>query len=106
MPSTHSASMGYYAVYISLACYYLPIHHSLPQSILTRIVPLAIVPWAGVVMSSRVWLAHHTWAQVSAGCAYGSLFAVGVFSLWINGGMTMYGPSIEYILTRTLPSIS
>ena len=50
MPSTHSATITYYATYVPLACLYLPIHASLPQSTLTRVVPpLIVVPWASLI---------------------------------------------------------
>ncbi|PCH34020.1 PAP2-domain-containing protein [Wolfiporia cocos MD-104 SS10] len=95
MPSTHSATISYYATYITLACLYLPIHRSLPSSVLTRVVPPSIaVPWAATIAVSRTWLGYHTWPQVAAGCAYGLLFTPIWFSLWTRGA-NEYGAELE-----------
>lgn len=104
MPSTHSASISYYAAYVPLACYYLPIHSSLPESWITRVIPpLIVVPWAGVVMASRIWLGHHTWPQVFAGGAYGSAVAFLWFALW-KGGANGYGQILEeFMIPRLAP---
>ncbi|KAI0772888.1 hypothetical protein BD413DRAFT_542912 [Trametes elegans] len=99
MPSTHSAVITHYAVYVALACAYLPIHPSLPASpALSRVVPVLIVlPLAGTIAVSRIWLGHHTWTQVAAGCAYGMLFAPLWFKLW-TGGLDEYGHVLEGML--------
>jgi len=86
MPSTHSAAITYFAVYIPLACMFLPIHPSLPTGSAIRLLPpLIVLPWAASVVHSRIWMGHHTWPQAAVGCAYGAAFAVLWFSLWTNG---------------------
>ncbi|KIM88596.1 hypothetical protein PILCRDRAFT_62374 [Piloderma croceum F 1598] len=95
MPSTHSASITYYATYVPLACLYLPIHPSLPSSMLTRVVPsLVVVPWSILI---RVWLGHHTWPQVAVGCSYGLVFACVWFTAW-TCGFVEYGRILEQSL--------
>ncbi|KAI0784989.1 hypothetical protein C8Q75DRAFT_723444, partial [Abortiporus biennis] len=96
MPSTHSAVIAYYAAYTMLACIYLPIHSSLPDSTLTRVIPpLIIVPWSAVIAMSRIWLGHHTWPQVSVGCLYGIIFTPFWFMLWTSYGWNEYGQATE-----------
>lgn len=86
MPSTHSAVITHFAVYIPLACAYLPLHPSLSNSKWTRLLPsLIAVPWASAIVYSRMWLGHHTWPQCLAGCLYGTAFALIWFELWTNG---------------------
>lgn len=86
MPSTHSAAITFYATYISLAAKLLPIHPTLPASSLTRTLPVALaIPWASSVIYSRIRLGHHTWPQVSVGCACGVAFAGLWFRLWVSG---------------------
>ncbi|PFH54369.1 hypothetical protein AMATHDRAFT_135772, partial [Amanita thiersii Skay4041] len=98
MPSTHSAAMSYYATFIVLASWHLPLHRSLPTGPLMRIVPPVIaVPWATVVIMSRVWLGHHTWPQVIAGASYGVLFGSVWFTLWTNG-LNQYGAELERLI--------
>ncbi|KAF9809068.1 hypothetical protein IEO21_07605 [Rhodonia placenta] len=98
MPSTHSATITFYAAYITLACLCLPILPSLPSSLATRIVPPAVVlPWAATIAVSRTWLGHHTWPQVAAGCACGLLFSPIWFSLWTRGAND-YGRLLEQAL--------
>ncbi len=96
MPSTHSAVITYFTTYIALASAKLPIHPSLPASpALSRVLPaLVAVPLAATIALSRIWLGHHTWAQVGAGCAYGLLFAPLWFRMW-TGGLNAYGPMLE-----------
>ncbi|OCH96419.1 PAP2-domain-containing protein [Obba rivulosa] len=96
MPSTHSAVITYYAVYSALACTYLPIHPLLPMGEMSRTIPvLVVVPWAVTVAVSRIWLGHHTWPQVAAGCTYGALFAPLWFRLWTSGA-NGYGRMLEH----------
>ncbi|KAF8271468.1 hypothetical protein EI94DRAFT_1657560 [Lactarius quietus] len=86
MPSTHSATIIFYGTYVIMACATLPLHQSLPESSLFRpLTTLVAIPWAFVVPGSRVWLGHHTIAQVVVGCAYGFIFACIWFSLWTHG---------------------
>ncbi|KAJ3936856.1 MAG: hypothetical protein NXY57DRAFT_983912 [Lentinula lateritia] len=97
MPSTHSTTITYYATYILLASLYLPIHHTLPQHWTTRIVPpLIVLPWAGLIALSRIWLGHHTLAQVSVGCSFGFGFAWLWFYLWTEA-LNKYGIEAEQL---------
>jgi dolichyldiphosphatase len=98
MPSTHSANMGYYATYICLASAYLPFHHSLPDSPLTRIVAYTIVPYSCLVVTSRIWLGHHNLEQVAAGCAWGFVVALGWFHLWTTCGLDRVGYDVEQLM--------
>lgn len=98
MPSTHSATITYFAVYVPLACAFLPLHPSLPDHAMSRIIPVSIVvPWAALIAMSRVWLGHHTWEQVAAGCSYGVGFAALWFALWTKG-LNDYGRLLEWTL--------
>ncbi|KAI5121162.1 hypothetical protein M0805_007159 [Coniferiporia weirii] len=95
MPSTHSATITHFAVYIPLACAYLPVHPSLPQSQWTRLIPpVIVVPWAMAIVHSRMWLGHHTWQQCAVGCLYGIAFALSWYGLWING-LSQVGQAVE-----------
>jgi dolichyldiphosphatase len=86
MPSTHSAAIIFYGTYITLACAWLPLHASLPESPLLRpFVALVTVPWAFAVASSRIVLGHHTAPQVIVGCIYGFTFACAWFWAWTHG---------------------
>ncbi|KAJ7172491.1 hypothetical protein C8R46DRAFT_1086142 [Mycena filopes] len=86
MPSTHSASVGFFATYVPLACVYLPLHSSVPGGAAARLlVPAVVLPWAAMIALSRVWLGHHTWTQVAVGCAFGAAFAGMWFTLWTRG---------------------
>lgn len=94
MPSTHSASIGFMATYLTLACIFL-----LPHRRLQRLLDMARVPaewswleragfstlaigFASSVWWSRVRLGHHTPAQVAAGAALGSTVALYFFGFW------------------------
>jgi dolichyldiphosphatase len=99
MPSTHSASISFYATYIPLACAYLPLHGSLVTGspFIRTLTPVVVLPWAATVLASRVWLGHHTWAQVFAGAALGLVFG----ALWFEGwtrGVNEYGWMVERAL--------
>jgi len=99
MPSTHSATITYYATFVPLACIYLPLHPSVPAGEMARVlVPLIVVPWAALIAMSRVWLRHHTWAQVAVGCAYGVAFASVWFALWTRVGLNEHGPMAEELV--------
>ncbi|KAI0686074.1 phosphatidic acid phosphatase type 2/haloperoxidase [Cytidiella melzeri] len=100
MPSTHSAVVTYYAVYTPLAAYLLPLHPSLPPA--ARILgPLVVVPWASAIAVSRVWLGHHTWAQVGAGSSLGVVFGLMWFRMWVQG-INLHGKVLEetYLFPR------
>jgi len=95
MPSTHSASIAYFATFVPLACLYLPLHPSVPGGEGARVVaPIIVLPFATMIAMSRVWLGHHTWTQVAAGCAYGVAWACLCFTLWTRG-LNEYGPTVE-----------
>ena len=95
MPSTHSATITFYGTYITMACAWLPLHYSLPESSLLRpLMTLVAVPWAFIVPGSRMWLGHHTIAQVVVGCAYGFAFACMWFLLWTHG-LSALGEIVE-----------
>ena len=109
MPSTHSSSIAFFGVYLSLSTLLLPLHPRVtsllpywdslaaralvegPDHLVrygqqgTRIA-LALVWLAGAasVCWSRVRLGHHTPAQVLAGAALGSTVAVAWLALWLG----------------------
>ncbi|EJD03646.1 uncharacterized protein FOMMEDRAFT_19035 [Fomitiporia mediterranea MF3/22] len=103
MPSTHSATISHFGVYIPLACFYLPLHPSFPQSQYTRIIPpFIVIPWAIGIIRSRIWLGHHTWQQCAVGCLYGISFSLVWFALWVNG-VNKYGRIVEEEVNRLIP---
>jgi len=55
---------------------------------------LVAIPWAFMVPGSRIWLGHHTIAQVVVGCAFGFTFACIWFSLWTHG-LSALGKIVE-----------
>jgi dolichyldiphosphatase len=93
MPSTHSATITFFATYIAIASWYLPIHAMLPAY--ARLVPVVTIPWAMTIVMSRIWLGYHTWPQVVVGCAYGGFLAVMWFVLWTRGRIQEVGHGIE-----------
>ncbi|KAF8163288.1 hypothetical protein B0H34DRAFT_764717 [Crassisporium funariophilum] len=104
MPSTHSASISYFATYILLACSYLPIHPSLQSVLLSRLLPpLITLPWATSIVMSRVWLGHHTWPQVFAGISYGVACASVWFAMWTNG-LNILGNDLEKVFNSWVTS--
>ncbi|TFK42598.1 phosphatidic acid phosphatase type 2/haloperoxidase [Crucibulum laeve] len=106
MPSTHSATITFFATYILLACTYLSVHPSLPQSnwISRLFPPLITIPWATAIVMSRVWLGHHTWRQVVVGMSYGATFAAGWFALWTRS-LYVYGQRVEEVIGNPLAAI-
>ena len=97
MPSTHSATITFFATYICLACARLPVHPSfpLPEATMRAAPPLVVVPLASTIALSRIWLGHHTIPQVAAGVACGLVFAPSWFWLWTDGGMSEWGSMVE-----------
>ena len=78
-----------------MACAWLPLHPSLPESPLFRpLMTLVAIPWAFTVPGSRIWLGHHTIAQVVVGCAFGFTFACMWFLLWTHG-LSALGKIVE-----------
>ena len=97
MPSTHAATTSYYAASIILGCLYLPIHPTLPSGLSVRILPpLIAFPCAVTIVMSRLWLGHHTTAQIVAGISYGVAFASVWFALWTRG-LNSWGEQAEEI---------
>ncbi|KAJ7063246.1 PAP2-domain-containing protein [Mycena amicta] len=96
-PSTHASSVSFIAAYISFAAAYLPLHPSLHPA--TRWFPLVAVPWAALVMLSRIWLGHHTMSQIAAGSIYGILWAWIWVELWRNG-LSDYGRVAEELVVE------
>ncbi|KAF8212253.1 phosphatidic acid phosphatase type 2/haloperoxidase [Mycena galopus ATCC 62051] len=95
MPSTHSASIAYFATFVPLACLYLPLHPSVPGGETARVVaPVLVLPLAALIAWSRIFLGHHTVAQVTAGVAYGVAWAYMCFALWTRG-LNEYGQTLE-----------
>lgn len=100
MPSTHSATVSHYAASIFLGCLYLPIHPTLPSGLSVRIVlPLIAFPCAATIVMSRLWLGHHTMAQVVAGVSFGVAFASVWFALWTRG-LNSWGEHAEEIFNH------
>jgi len=96
MPSTHSTAITYFGTYIPLACAWLPLHESLPESPLLRpFVALFMILLACTVAGSRILLGHHTVPQVIVGCIYGFTFACIWFGLWTHG-LSDWGEIVEY----------
>ncbi|KAJ7109360.1 hypothetical protein C8R44DRAFT_884405 [Mycena epipterygia] len=102
MPSTHSATIAYYATFVGLACVYLPLHPSLPAGAMARVlVPIVVLPWATLIALSRLWLGYHTWPQVAVGCAYGVVFAGVWFLVWTQG-LNEHGRTAEELFEAFL----
>ncbi|EKM82696.1 hypothetical protein AGABI1DRAFT_34460 [Agaricus bisporus var. burnettii JB137-S8] len=93
MPSTHSATITFFATYIAIASWCLPIHATLPDH--ARFVPIVTTPLAMTIVMSRIWLGYHTWPQVAVGCAYGCSLAMMWFMLWTKGGVREVGQVLE-----------
>jgi len=95
MPSTHAATITFYGTYIALACAWLPLHTSLPESPLLRpLVAAVIVPWTCTIACSRILLGHHTAPQVIVGCIYGFTFACAWIWLWTHR-LNVWGRIVE-----------
>jgi len=87
MPSTHAATISYFATYISLAAVTIPTHPSLskvPRQAIA-LAPFAVVPTAFIIALSRIWLGHHTGKQVIAGSTVGVTLATGWLYMWTHG---------------------
>ncbi|GAA5844689.1 hypothetical protein JCM3766R1_005988 [Sporobolomyces carnicolor] len=114
MPSTHSSSISFFGVYLSLSSLLLPLHprftsliplydryvpppstiatslyfHHLTSHPLERIVRLSLAAFfvfgSASVCWSRVRLGHHTKAQVFAGAGLGSSIAFVWLSIWLG----------------------
>lgn len=95
MPSTHSASIAYFGVYLSLCIAFLKPHPRFLPNLLSRrgdsedfspivraLLTAGVLYGAVSVMWSRVRLTYHTSAQVIAGASVGSILAITFFSFW------------------------
>ncbi|KAF8894599.1 PAP2-domain-containing protein [Infundibulicybe gibba] len=103
MPSTHSATISFFATYITLACLYLPTHPSLPSGGAFRaLILVTVLPWALLIVMSRVWLDHHTWPQVIVGAVCGLVFAFSWYTMWVTGFKDGYGRIAEETLNSWL----
>ena len=108
MPSTHSSSIAFFGVYLSLCIWNIKPHHRLlfrafsrhgdrdDFSPLVRLLLTASVLYGSAsVCWSRVRLTHHTPAQVIAGAAVGSLIALLAFWNWQTNLATQWAPFAE-----------
>ena len=92
MPSTHSAVASCMATHITLAVSQLPLHTSLLPIVsllnseqAVRILALAIsIPWAIMIMASRLHLSHHTIEQVTGGAVFGMIFGIGSYMAYTS----------------------
>lgn len=98
MPSTHASACTFLAVSVLLSSLYLPLHPSLhPAAVFA---PVVVVPWAGMIVLSRVWFDYHTWPQVAGGTCFGVCFAGLWFGIWVEdvGGIATLGREMEALL--------
>ncbi|KAF8559585.1 hypothetical protein OG21DRAFT_1430489 [Imleria badia] len=102
MPSTHASGCTFFAVSVLLGSLYLPLHSSLHP--LAVFAPLVVVPWAGMIVLSRVWLCYHTWPQIGGGVCLGVCFASLWFKIWVEdiGGMRTRGRQTEMLVNSFL----
>lgn len=107
MPSTHSSSISFFGVYLSLCISQLKPHPRFLPNLLSRrddtedlspfvrfVLTTAVLYGAASVMWSRVRLTHHTPAQVVAGAAVGSSMAIACFILW-QTVIVQYAPLVD-----------
>lgn len=105
MPSTHSATISYYATFITLATSMLPIHSSLyllPRFIIYPIAPILAISTAATVCISRIRLGHHTIKQVVAGITVGILCGAVWFWWWYKGSAQALAWNLVDILPRSI----
>jgi dolichyldiphosphatase len=114
MPSTHSSSIAFFGVYLSLCVARLKPHPRFLPNLLSRqgdsedfSLPIRLLLTAGVLYGassvcwSRVKLTYHTPAQVIAGAAVGSSLAIACFVLWQHS-LADYAPTAERIVEDLL----
>lgn len=96
MPSTHASACTFFATYAALASIYLPVHPRI-HPLLATYAPFVMIPWATLIVLSRVWLGHHTYPQVAAGVTFGICFASIWLRLWVEnvGGVRTLGGELE-----------
>ncbi|KAI9244313.1 phosphatidic acid phosphatase type 2/haloperoxidase [Sporodiniella umbellata] len=80
MPSSHSQAMGFFSGYFhQLVLFVAPQKlFGLSPSIFALLLDLATIS----VVWSRVYLGHHTAAQVLSGVSLGALCSIGWFHIW------------------------
>ncbi|GAA5974637.1 hypothetical protein JCM5350_001229 [Sporobolomyces pararoseus] len=133
MPSTHSSSISFFGVYLSLSSLLLPLHprftsliplydhyvpspsaipsslysHHLTSHPFERILRLSLAAFfifgSASVCWSRVRLGHHTKAQVIAGAGLGSTIAFIWLSIWL--GIDGWSQLLGTNLKSYLPSM-
>lgn len=114
MPSTHSSSIAFFGVYLSLCAARLKPHPRFLPTLLSRqsdsenfslpvrlLLTGSVLYGASSVCWSRVKLTYHTPAQVIAGAAVGSTLAVACFALWQHT-LADYAPIAERIVEDLL----
>lgn len=97
MPSTHSSSIAFFGVYLSLCIWNLRPHSRFLPHLLSRhgdagdfsplirlLLTSAVAFGAISVCWSRVKLTYHTPAQVVAGAGVGSILALVCYAVWQN----------------------
>lgn len=107
MPSTHSSSIAFFGVYLSLCIAYIKPHPRFLPNLLSRredsedfSLPVRLALTAAVLYGtysvcwSRIRLTYHTKAQVVAGAGVGATLAIAAFWLWQNY-LAGYAPVIE-----------
>ena len=110
MPSTHSSSIAFFGVYLSLCVARLKPHPRFLPNLLSRqgdsedfSLPIRLLLTGSVLYGaisvcwSRVKLTYHTPAQVIAGAAVGSTLAVAYFAFWQHS-LAEYAPIAERIV--------
>ncbi|KAG6376156.1 hypothetical protein JVT61DRAFT_2130 [Boletus reticuloceps] len=103
MPSTHASACTFFAVSVLLGSLYLPQHPSFHPIVVYA--PFVVVPWAGMIVLSRVWLGYHTWPQVMGGVCFGICFASLWFKMWVEdtGGIGTLGREMEVLVVTLRP---
>lgn len=107
MPSTHASACTFFAAYATLASIYLPLHPRI-HPLLATYTPFVMIPWATLIVLSRVWLGHHTWPQVAAGTTLGVCFASVWLRFWVEdaGRVRTLGGELErWIDDSVMPAI-
>ena len=110
MPSTHSSSIAFFGVYLSLCIARLKPHPRFLPNLLSRrgdsedfaplvrgILTAGVLYGAISVMWSRVRLTYHTSAQVVAGASVGGIIALACFWLW-QSTLVRYTPQLERVV--------
>lgn len=107
MPSTHSSSIAFFGVYLSLCIAYIKPHPRFLPNLLSRredsqdfSFPVRVALTAAVLYGtysvcwSRIRLTYHTKAQVVAGAGVGGTLAILALWVWQNY-LAGYAPLVE-----------